>query len=121
MHPIAKLINRLALVVIVTLAPLHAQQGEYCWKTTYTRGVGTIPSDCSFDQQKQGLLCYPTCKAGYTGFVASCFQNCPEGFRDDGAACAKPAAYGRGAGYPWQIQDGFSNSGMLGRCQAAER
>lgn len=30
-------------------------------------------------------------------------QNSPKGFRDDGLYCAKPAAYGRGAGYPlWQ-------------------
>jgi hypothetical protein len=28
-----------------------------------------------------------------------CWQNCPGGFRDDGAFCAKPGPYGRGAGY----------------------
>lgn len=30
-----------------------------------------------------------------------CVQDCPSGFRDDGLYCAKPAAYGRGGGYPW--------------------
>lgn len=98
---------------------MHAAEG-FCWKSSYGRGVGTIPKDCSFDEQKQGLLCYPQCKAGYTGFVATCFQNCPAGFKDIGALCAKGEPYGRGLGYGWQIQDGFSNSGMLSRCQSAE-
>lgn len=27
------------------------------------------------------------------------YLECPSGFRDDGLYCAKPSAYGRGAGY----------------------
>ncbi|MFN7924687.1 MAG: hypothetical protein U0Q16_31585 [Bryobacteraceae bacterium] len=112
-----------ALAVVLAVSVISAQSAsaaDFCWKSSYGRGVGTIPGDCTFDQQKQGLLCYPKCKDGYTGFVASCFQNCPSGFTDSGAVCTKGAPYGRGAGYGWQIQDGFSNSGMLGRCQSAE-
>src|SRR5262245_13328986 len=112
------------LAVMLSFAAIATAQttttSGFCWKSSYGRGVGTIPGDCTFDQQKQGLLCYPKCQAGYTGFVASCFQNCPAGFTDGGAVCNKGAAYGRGAGYAWQIQDGFSNSGMLSRCQSAE-
>lgn len=39
------------------------------------------------------------------------------GFRDDGAYCAKPAPYGRGAGYPWQFGDApFNLDGARDRC-----
>ncbi len=41
---------------------------------------------------------------------------CPAGFRDDGAYCAKPTTYGRGAGYPWQFGDPLNDSGMFKRC-----
>ena len=94
---------------------------NYCWKDSYGRGVGTIPSDCEFSQEKQGLLCYPKCAAGFTGAGPVCWQNCPAGFPEVGPFCGKAAAgYGRGWGHPWQIQDGFGNSGMLSRCQASE-
>ena len=91
---------------------------DFCWKSTTTRGVGTIPAGCSLDQQKRGLLCYPACKSGYTAFVATCSQDCPAGFRNDGLFCAKPAAYGRGGGYPWQFGDALNNDGMMARCRA---
>lgn len=107
-------------VALLAQASASAQSGEYCWKDSYGRGVGTIPTDCSYSQEKQGLLCYPKCAAGFTGVGPVCWQTCPAGFTDDGAFCRKPAAYGRGGGYPWQFQDGFSNGGMLARCQAAE-
>ena len=106
----------LALAVVQT--PLRAE--DYCWRDSKTRGVGTIPSDCAFGTEKQGLLCYPTCPSGFTGVASVCWQNCPAGFTDDGAFCRKPAAYGRGAGYAWQVQDGLSSAAMLARCQTAE-
>jgi hypothetical protein len=109
----------LILVAAVVQAPLHAED-SYCWKDSRTRGAGTIPTDCAFGTERQGLLCYPTCAAGFTGVANVCWQNCPSGFIDDGAFCRKPAAYGRGAGHAWQIQDGLSNAGMLARCQSAE-
>ncbi len=28
-----------------------------------------------------------------------CWQDCPSGFKDTGADCLKPSAYGRGVGY----------------------
>jgi hypothetical protein len=46
-----------------------------------------------------------------------CWQSCPDGFRDDGGFCAKPEAYGRGAGYPWQFGDALNDSGMISRCE----
>jgi hypothetical protein len=68
---------------------------DVCWKDSYGRGVGTIPN---------------ACPAGFsaTGF-GTCSKDCPAGFRNDGLFCAKPAAYGRGAGYPWKFGDAAFN------------
>ncbi|WP_424976324.1 hypothetical protein [Dinoroseobacter sp. S124A] len=66
----------------------------------------------------QGGLCYDTCRSGYAGAVTMCVPDCPSGFRDDGLYCAKPASYGRGAGYAWQPADWFSDAGMFARCEA---
>ncbi|KAG2485882.1 hypothetical protein HYH03_015465 [Edaphochlamys debaryana] len=70
-----------------------------CYKKSYGRGVGVLPNACPSGTEQSGLLCYPPCQAGYTGVGPVCWQNCPSNFRDDGAFCAKPAAYGRGTGY----------------------
>lgn len=111
-----------SLALTLLLANHAAAQSStgYCWKDTYTRGVGTIPVDCSANEERQGLLCYPKCPSGYSGAGPVCWQTCPAGFTDNGAFCLKPEPYGRGWGYAWQIEDGLSNSGMLSRCQQAE-
>jgi len=93
-------------------------QEDLCWKKSYGRGVGTVPTDCSSTQDKDAGLCYPKCPAGYKGVGPVCWQSCPDGFRDDGAFCAKPEAYGRGAGYPWKFGDGLNDDGMIARCEA---
>merc|ERR1712179_582317 len=62
------------------------------------RGVGRVITDCPADKEKQLALCYPRCREGFTGVGPVCWQDCPSGYRDDGAFCAKPAAYGRGVG-----------------------
>jgi hypothetical protein len=108
------------LAATVVCSPVSAES-NYCWKDSYGRGIGTIPTDCGFSEEKQGLLCYPACKDGYTGVLNTCYKNCPDGYTDNLAFCLKPAAYGRGAGYAWQLSDGFSNTGMLARCEAAEK
>ena len=96
-----------------------SNQEDLCWKKTYGRGVGTVPTDCSTDYDKDAGLCYKKCPAGYKGVGPVCWQSCPDGWRDDGAFCAKPEAYGRGAGYPWQFGDALNDDGMRGRCEAA--
>lgn len=55
--------------------------------------------DCPYGSDWDASLCYKKCKSGYKGVATVCWQSCPDGFRDDGAFCAKPEAYGRGAGY----------------------
>jgi hypothetical protein len=89
-------------------------------KESYGRGVGTVPTVCGSGRELDAGLCYPTCQAGYNGVGPVCWQRCPSGFRNDGAYCGKPAAYGRGAGYPWKIGDApFDLSGARRRCEAA--
>jgi hypothetical protein len=109
----------MALLVLANSASAQDKSPEYCWKQTRTRGVGTIPTDCSYDQQRQGLLCYPKCRAGFTGVASVCWQDCPSGYFDDGAFCRKTGSYGRGVGFGWQAQDGISDAGMLARCRAS--
>lgn len=78
---------------------------EFCWRNTHGRGAGkplsTNSSDCGpgFEKDPNGLLCYPTCKPGYTGVGPVCWQTCPSSFSDNAADCGKPKSYGRGAGY----------------------
>jgi len=92
---------------------------QLCWKRTYTRGAGIVPTgECPAGQEKDAGLCYSKCKDGFSGVGPVCWRTCPSGYRDDGAFCAKPAAYGRGGGYPWQFGDtAFDLSGARGRCE----
>lgn len=70
-----------------------------CIPKTYDRGVGK-PMQCADGLLQSGAICYRACKTGYTMVAGVCWQSsCPSGYRDDGAYCAKPAAYGRGTGY----------------------
>src|SRR6185295_4111614 len=80
---------------------------DICWRESQGRGVGEVPSTCALGQERRGadLLCYPQCRAGFSGVGPVCWQDCPAGFRDDGAFCAKPGPYDRGAGYPWKLGD----------------
>src|SRR5258706_11189187 len=72
------------------------------------RGVGPVchkvddlrDGKCADGDEKSGLLCYPKRKEGYSGLGPVCWQSCPGGYRNDGAFCAKPSSYGRGAGFP---------------------
>ena len=67
----------------------------YCYKQSSPRGAGVPLSTCPEGTEKNGLLCYPQCREGFTGNGPVCWQTeCPEGFNDIGAFCQKPAAYG---------------------------
>lgn len=37
---------------------------KFCWRDSYGRGVGKIPTECP-DKDKIGLLCYTKCPSGY--------------------------------------------------------
>lgn len=85
-------------------------------KPPYGRGAGE-PMRCGADEELDGALCYPKCQPGYSGVGPVCWQHCPQGYTDTGGHCAKPGAYGRGAGYPWKFGDALNDSGMFSRCQ----
>ena len=89
----------------------------FCWRDSYGRGVGKIPTECPSHKEKIGALCYSKCPSGMKRFGFDCHSVCPSGFRDDGLFCRK-AEYGRGAGYPWKFGDGFSDRGMYRRCES---
>ena len=102
-------------------ATSDAKSENFCWKATYTRGVGTIPPDCPAGQEKWGLLCYPKCAANMTGVGPMCWAVCPEGFTDMGVSCTKPGPTSS-AGYAWQFGDAaFSLDGARARCAAANK
>ncbi len=105
-------------------AEVYGQEGDICWKDSYGRGVGTIPTVCSDGGGVNDAgLCYEPCREGYKGIGPVCWQaGCPAGFGDDGiGTCWKPEPYGRAAGYPWQFGDPVNDSGSTGRCSTAWR
>jgi hypothetical protein len=73
----------------------------------YEKTIGRIPVikvgpvdrlQCGPNEEKNGLLCYPKCKAGYHNVgCCTCSIDCPPGFNDYGIGCSKPS-YDRGAG-----------------------
>ncbi|MFK7772512.1 MAG: hypothetical protein AB8F94_10240 [Saprospiraceae bacterium] len=95
------------------------KEDKFCWRETYGRGVGSIPTICQNGMQMDAGLCYKLCKTGYYGIGPICYKSgVPDGFRDDGLYLAKSAPYGRGGGYPWLIGDPpFKNTGQMTRCE----
>jgi hypothetical protein len=105
------------------LKELSKANQPYCWRHSYGRGVGVPISACPKGQEKDAGLCYPTCedigKKGWKGVGPVCWQDCPPGFRDDGAYCFKPEPYGRGVGFPWVVGDpAFSLKNAKKRCES---
>eukprot|EP00977_Amphora_coffeiformis_P000433 scaffold111_cov149-Amphora_coffeaeformis.AAC.11 len=98
-------------------AEVAQERLPFCWRDSYGRGVGKIPTECPSGKEKIGALCYSKCPSGMKRFGFDCHSVCPSGFRDDGLFCRK-AEYGRGAGYPWKFGDGFNDRGMYKRCEA---
>lgn len=72
--------------VSLTLEQSHDIEHEFCWKDSYGRGVGIIPTDCG-SKRKLGLLCYDHCPHGYSPVGLNCNQNCLDGWADQGLFC----------------------------------
>ncbi|ETV85648.1 hypothetical protein H257_02266 [Aphanomyces astaci] len=88
----------------------------FCWKATYTRGVGRVPGSCAAGQERLGLLCYDKCPLGMIRVGLDCHSNCPDGLVDQGLFCRK-SEYGRGFGYPWKFGDSLNANGIFQRCE----
>jgi hypothetical protein len=80
----------------------------------------SLNTNLTKDKEKSGLACYNKCNESFSGFGPLCLQNCPSGFRDDGAYCFKTKSpIGRGVGYPWRAGDSLSLTEALKRCEDA--
>jgi hypothetical protein len=110
----------LALVASLSLTAEHqaGYEHEFCWKDTYGRGVGKVPSSCASDKDRIGLLCYDKCPDGMKRSGFDCHSYCPSGWSDQGLFC-RLSEYGRGAGYPWKFGDGLNSKKQYKRCESA--
>lgn len=93
----------------------HTCDLRICLEHATQRCEAENPQGC----EQYGEIIYPKCKTGYES-VGCCVCNsiCPSGFNDEGAFCAKPSSYGRGAGYPWKFGDKpFNYDGAKKRCE----
>lgn len=98
-------------------AQVSSQRLPFCYRQSFTRDAGEAATTCANGWEKVGLRCYPKCQAGYARSGPNCIATCPQGFSDIGLYCQKPAAYGRGAGYPWKFGDkAFSLDDARERC-----
>jgi len=99
---VCKNIAKIAVFLLAMVAGSQIASADVCWKASYGRGVGSIPSNCDpTGLVKSGLLCYEKpSKPGWFVVAGIAQPSCPKGFRDDGLFCFKPEPYGRGAGYP---------------------
>lgn len=109
----------LAVALALSISPSHQGDAEFCWKDSYGRGVGTIPTACSNGRVLIGLLCYSPCAPNFQRIGFDCHSICPANMRDDGLFC-RLAEYGRGSGYAYYASDWFSNKGMFSRCERDE-
>ncbi|WP_172806726.1 lipase family protein [Endozoicomonas arenosclerae] len=110
--------------------PGYKDDGALCRKDTkvyakksYGRGAGE-PFGCRENEERHGLLCYPSCKEGYYGVGPVCWQSCPDTHHDHGATCYRKKGFlsfffkkthGRGAGRTLtsQCRNGLEKSGLL--------
>ena len=62
--------------------------GVSCKKPNYAREVLPL-TECPAGTERNGALCYPTCKTDYAGNGPVCWQKCPSQMSSDcGAACS---------------------------------
>ncbi len=114
---IAKIANAVAVAIAQKMQE-DKNKPDACWKNTYGRGVGVIPTMCSGNAANKDGLCYTNCQPGYRGAVTMCVPDCPPGFRDDGLYCYKPAPITRST-FAWQFGDGLNLDNAMARCRAS--
>eukprot|EP01080_Neovahlkampfia_damariscottae_P011194 gene11194-4014_t len=63
---------------------------DLCWRNSYGRGAGTIPTVCPRSHpQKGGLLCYRQCPKGSKRSLHVCKYGCKRGYKTHLATCHK--------------------------------
>jgi len=107
------------LALVIALLPLTASAApEFCWKSSYGRGVGTIPPSCNSDRVKHAGMCYTPCKDGFEGKVTMCLRVCPSGYANWGLTCHidKPLLVGAKVDVcnaSTSCPSGYTNAGLL--------
>jgi len=86
-------------------------------RDSYGRTVGK-PMGCGPDEEKDGGLCYPECKAGYKGVGPVCWERCPEGYEDDGLTCRRPGKIIKAdsSACPWADKCGLTLKKGCSKC-----
>jgi hypothetical protein len=87
--------------------PPAVSPGTQCYRQSYGRGAGTVPTTCSSDREFSAGLCYERCRGGYYPVNFVCWEHCPCcGWQDHGVTCHQPMhSYGNsnnGCGW-WDI------------------
>ena len=60
----------------------------FCYRQTYDRGVGKIPTECPAGKVNNAGLCYDPCISGFSDKgTATCTRDCPSGYTDTGLTC----------------------------------
>ena len=101
-----------------------AFSGDYCWRDSYGRGVGVVPSHCPSHKETLagGIICYDKCRnfgSNWYRFGYDCHQSCNSGWDDHGLLCHKPN-WGRGVGEArceWQEWWAAADLGEAGTAQ----
>lgn len=81
-------------LLLAALASVANAQVIGCYKNTTTRGVGLPISTCDSGNERDGLLCYPNCRAGFDGIGPVCWQQCASPYVDTGAFCQEKIIWG---------------------------
>lgn len=117
----------ISLLTVVSITTSYAAD-DFCWKDSYGRGVGTIPTACDGGKEYQAGLCYNKCPAGMYGVGPVCWSSCPDGYTDMGAVCHInmplttsgtgwycDARDGWGTCWLWKLscQPGYTNAGLF--------
>jgi hypothetical protein len=101
-----------------------AFSGDYCWRDSYGRGVGVVPSHCPSHKETLagGIICYDKCQnfgSNWYRFGYDCHQRCNSGWDDHGLLCHK-SNWGRGVGEArceWQEWWAAADLGEAGTAQ----
>lgn len=62
---------------------MQSNAADFCWNTSYGRGVGTVVDQCPSDRDKIGALCYSWCPQGYHRYGFDCHSDCWEGYTSE--------------------------------------
>jgi hypothetical protein len=87
-------------------------------KSSYGRGVGTVPKSCDTGKDYDAGLCYAECRSGYHGVGPVCWESCKSGYHDDGATCRRDARIisANNSSCPWYDKCGLTTNKGCSKC-----